>query len=126
MAAACLSTVRKIQREGFDFDLIDAHYYYPDGVAAVLLGQWLNKPVVVTARGTDLNLIPQYWLPRKMIQWAAVHAKASIGVSRALTVWVAFVTFWLVTRPMPISIVPPESRVQVIETVLFGGKSAMA
>ena len=24
----------RLQREGFDFDVIDAHYYYPDGVAA--------------------------------------------------------------------------------------------
>jgi hypothetical protein len=32
--------------EGFDFDLIDAHYYYPDGVACRLLAAWLNKPVV--------------------------------------------------------------------------------
>ena len=85
MALASVGTARRLQREGFDFDLIDAHYYYPDGVAAVLLGKWLGKPVVVTARGSDVNLLPQYRLPRKMIQWAAVHAKASIGVSRALT-----------------------------------------
>ena len=57
--------------DGFDFDLIDAHYFYPDGVAAALLGKWLNKPVVITGRGTDLNLIPQHTLPRMQIQWAA-------------------------------------------------------
>jgi glycosyltransferase involved in cell wall biosynthesis len=71
-------------REGFDFDVIDAHYYYPDGVAAALLAKWLRKPLTITARGTDLNLIPQYTLPRRMMKWAASKAQASIGVSSAL------------------------------------------
>jgi hypothetical protein len=29
--------------EGFDFDLIDAHYFYPDGVAAAMLGPLLQQ-----------------------------------------------------------------------------------
>jgi teichuronic acid biosynthesis glycosyltransferase TuaC len=66
------------------FDLIDAHYFYPDGVAAVMQGRRLNKPVVVTARGSDINLIAQYRLPRAMIGWAARKAAAVITVSRAL------------------------------------------
>ena len=56
--------------QGQDFDLIDAHYFYPDGIAAVLLGRALGKPVTITARGTDINLIPQHALPRRMIRWA--------------------------------------------------------
>lgn len=84
MALSAWGVIRTLQREGFDFDLIDAHYYYPDGVAAALLAKWLSKPYVVTARGTDLNLIPQHFLPRKMIQWAANGAYASIGVCAAL------------------------------------------
>lgn len=82
-----LASVRPIQRlidEGFDFDVIDAHYYYPDGVAAAWLAKHFNKPLAITARGTDLNLIPQYALPRKMIHWAAQRADASIGVCAAL------------------------------------------
>jgi glycosyltransferase involved in cell wall biosynthesis len=76
--------VQKLLDEGFDFDLIDAHYYYPDGVAAALLAQWFGKPLTITARGTDLNLIPQYPLPRRMIEWAARRAAGSIGVCAAL------------------------------------------
>src|SRR5262249_46460963 len=38
-----------------EVDLIDAHYVYPDGYAAALLGERLNLPVVITARGTDIN-----------------------------------------------------------------------
>jgi glycosyltransferase involved in cell wall biosynthesis len=84
MALGALATVRRLQREGFDFDLIDAHYYYPDGVAAGLLAKWLGKPFVVTARGTDLNLIPQHAYPRRLILETAARASASIGVCQAL------------------------------------------
>ncbi|MGH8642709.1 MAG: glycosyltransferase family 4 protein [Burkholderiales bacterium] len=68
----------------FQFDLIDSHYFYPDGVAAVLLGRHFGKPVVVTARGTDINLIARYRLPRAMIRWAARRSAGIISVSRAL------------------------------------------
>jgi len=69
---------------GYAFDLIDAHYFYPDGVAAILLGRHFGKPVVITARGTDVNLIPRHRLPRAMIRWAARHAAGIITVARAL------------------------------------------
>ncbi|MCB1768449.1 MAG: glycosyltransferase family 4 protein, partial [Candidatus Competibacteraceae bacterium] len=84
LALGAYPTVRRLWRSGFAFDLIDAHYYYPDGVAAALLARWVGKPFVVTARGTDLNLIPQYALPRRMIRWTANQAQASIGVCSAL------------------------------------------
>nr|WP_244971059.1 glycosyltransferase family 4 protein [Niveibacterium umoris] len=84
LALGARSTVAKLIRDGFDFDLIDAHYYYPDGVAAALLSKWFRKPFVVTARGTDLNLIPAYALPRRMIRWTAQRASGSIGVCAAL------------------------------------------
>jgi teichuronic acid biosynthesis glycosyltransferase TuaC len=85
LALAALPTLRSILRSGFEFDLIDAHYYYPDGVAAALLGRWLSKPVVVTARGTDLLLIGNYRIPRRQMVWAANATSASIGVCSALT-----------------------------------------
>jgi glycosyltransferase involved in cell wall biosynthesis len=71
-------------RRARDFDLIDAHYFYPDGVAAILLGGLFRKPVAITARGTDVNLIPKYRLPRLMIRAAARRASAIIAVSQAL------------------------------------------
>ncbi|NUZ05148.1 glycosyltransferase family 4 protein [Piscinibacter koreensis] len=84
LAAASIRTIRGLIREGYDFDLIDAHYYYPDGVAAAILARYFHKPFTITARGTDLNLIPKYTLPRHMMQWAARRAAASIGVCDAL------------------------------------------
>ncbi|PRC90966.1 glycosyltransferase family 4 protein [Solimicrobium silvestre] len=84
MAHSLKKTLARIIDEGYDFDLIDAHYFYPDGVAAVMLGKYFNKPVVITARGTDINLIPQYHLPKKMILWAAKNARGVITVCHAL------------------------------------------
>ncbi len=84
LALAVKPLIERMIREGNDFDLIDAHYYYPDGVAAVLLGRIIGKPVVITARGSDVNLLSGFALPRKMILWAAERAAATITVSAAL------------------------------------------
>lgn len=84
LAQAVKPTIARLIDEGDDFDLIDAHYFYPDGVAAALLAQWFNKPLVITARGSDITLLPQYALPRRMIKWAARRADAVITVCSAL------------------------------------------
>jgi glycosyltransferase involved in cell wall biosynthesis len=76
--------LRAIAIAGFEFDLIDAHYFYPDGVAAILLGAEFGKPVVITARGTDVNLLAEYALPRRMIRWAAGRSAGVISVCQAL------------------------------------------
>jgi len=70
LALGALPTLKKIIRSGFDFDVIDAHYYYPDGVAAALLARYFNKPLVVTARGSDVNLIANFAVPRSLMRWA--------------------------------------------------------
>ncbi|MGB8180965.1 MAG: glycosyltransferase family 4 protein [Stellaceae bacterium] len=81
--AAALPAARRLVTEQ-DIDLIDAHYAYPDGVAAAMLGRALGRPVVITARGTDVNLIPRHFLPRRMIRRAASRAAAMITVADAL------------------------------------------
>jgi glycosyltransferase involved in cell wall biosynthesis len=80
---AVLPAARRLARES-GAQAIDAHYMYPDGVAAVWLGRALGLPVVVTARGTDVNLIPRYALPRRMIQGAIAGAAGLVAVSAAL------------------------------------------
>jgi len=84
MALSLFFAVRKVRKSGFKYDLIDGHYYYPDGVAISFLNLLLNKPFTLTARGTDINLIPEFWLPRKLILWATRRATASITVCQAL------------------------------------------
>ena len=84
MYSAMKPVIRRILRDGPDIDLIDAHYFYPDGVAAVMLGRAFEIPVVITARGTDLNLIPDFAIPRRQILWAAGKAAGIITVCQAL------------------------------------------
>ena len=76
--------LRQMLDAGVKIDLIDAHYFYPDGVAAIWLGAEFNLPVVITARGTDINLIPEYPRPRRLILEAAQKAAALITVCQAL------------------------------------------
>ena len=95
------TSLRTILRGRFAFNVIDAHYFYPDGVAAALLGRSLGKPVVITARGTDLNLIPDHPLPRRWIRWAAARAAGVVAVSEAL-------------RARLIELGVPEARIEVL------------
>lgn len=84
MAIAMIPSVRRMLRGPSPPQLIDAHYFYPDGVAAALLGRWFNLPVVITARGSDINQIAEYTWPRQLIRWAAKRAAGVIAVSAAL------------------------------------------
>jgi teichuronic acid biosynthesis glycosyltransferase TuaC len=84
LCAAILPPLRRQIRDGHDFDLIDAHYFYPDGVAAVLLGRALDRPISVTARGSDLNVIARHAVPRRWIRWAARNADGLVTVSGGL------------------------------------------
>lgn len=81
---AMVPVLRRLLARIGPVDAIDAHYFYPDGVAAVWLGRTFNLPVVVTARGTDISLIPRYRLPRMMIRQVIEGAAAMITVSTAL------------------------------------------
>ena len=84
MARWMRPVLARLIEQGHDFDLIDAHYFYPDGVAAARLARDLGKPLVITARGSDINLIPRHPGPRRQILRAAAQADALISVSEAL------------------------------------------
>lgn len=81
---ASLRAVQRLMTAGLQFDVIDAHYLYPDGVAAVWLGQRLGRPVVLTARGSDVTQIATYPAPRRLIQMAVQAAAGVVTVSSAL------------------------------------------
>lgn len=83
MLLSVVATVKRIQKD-FDFDLIDAHYVYPDGLAAVLLGLLFRKPVVVSARGSDVSLYSTFPLIRKLLQYTLHKADKIIAVCQAL------------------------------------------
>jgi teichuronic acid biosynthesis glycosyltransferase TuaC len=52
MALASFWLLRRLKRQGAR--LIDAHFTYPDGEAATRLGRWLDLPVTITLRGTEV------------------------------------------------------------------------
>lgn len=84
LAIAGLRAVRRMRRDGFDCDVLDAHYFYPDGVAAAIMAKRLRKPLVVTARGSDLNLIADLPWARRRILAAARRCARIVCVSAAL------------------------------------------
>lgn len=66
------------------FDAINAHWLFPDGVAATLLARQLQLPLVLTALGSDVNTEMQHAMKRRRILWAANAARAVTTVSRDL------------------------------------------
>ncbi len=80
-----LSTaLARLIAEGYRPDAIDAHYLYPDGVAAARLARAFALPLVITARGSDVTLWPEFAQPRRLIQAAIGQADGLITVSDAL------------------------------------------
>ena len=53
MAMGSYRTLRRLKKNT-GFNLIDAHFAYPDGYAATLLGKWFKVPVTITLRGTEI------------------------------------------------------------------------
>ena len=82
--AMASAAARWIDQQGVEFDVIDAHYFYPDGVAAAALSRRYGKPLLITARGSDLNLIGNDRQARDRMISACRQASACVGVSQAL------------------------------------------
>jgi glycosyltransferase involved in cell wall biosynthesis len=101
MALGAILGVRKI-RKNFDFDIIDAHYVYPDGFAAVLLGLYFGCPVIVSARGSDINQFSTFPFIRRFLCFTLNRATHVISVCKALKETMVS----LGIRPEKISVIP--------------------
>jgi teichuronic acid biosynthesis glycosyltransferase TuaC len=84
LARALLRTLRDDTRDGVRYDVVDAHYFYPDGVAAARVARVLGLPLVISARCSDINLIGDIAFARERMVTAASQAQALIAVSGAL------------------------------------------
>ena len=84
-ALYCLSLIRFVARlrRSFPFEVIDAHFAFPDGLAATLLARLFHCPVVVTLRGSIVRL-SGYRLHRPQLRWALRHADRVTAVSESL------------------------------------------
>ena len=110
MFLSVLPRVIKIHRE-FGFDVIDAHFVYPDGFAAMLLGHWFKRPVVVSARGSDINQYKDLRVIRKMLKRTLLGVDRVIAVSQAL-------------KDTMVRLGIPQERVSVIPNGVDPGKFA--
>jgi glycosyltransferase involved in cell wall biosynthesis len=84
MASAGLRAVESLLQEGEAIDLVDAHYLYPDGVAAAVVARRIGRPFLLSARGTDVNVIAQMPDPWRRIREAIEASSGVIAVSAAL------------------------------------------
>lgn len=78
------AALAQLLAEGERFDAVDAHYLYPDGVAATWLAREAGLPVVITARGSDTSHLPRFAGPRRLIRTVLREADALIAVSSGL------------------------------------------
>jgi glycosyltransferase involved in cell wall biosynthesis len=82
MAIGTLPLLTRLRRRP-GFDLIDAHFAYPEGYAASLLGKWLSRGVTITLRGTEARMLQRRPLRRRILT-ALGRARRVFSVAEAL------------------------------------------
>lgn len=65
-------------------DLVDAHYAYPDGAAAARLARGLGVPLVLTVRGSDLEVLARSEPQRGPIARTLRAASGVVAVAQSL------------------------------------------
>jgi glycosyltransferase involved in cell wall biosynthesis len=65
-------------------DIVDAHWGYPDGVAAFFLSRMLRLPLVITVRGSDINVFLQERMRGAILRYVLRRAERIIAVSDSL------------------------------------------
>jgi glycosyltransferase involved in cell wall biosynthesis len=80
---AVRATVRALHRQ-HAFDVIHAHFTYPDGVVAALLGRRYDVPVVVTEHNSWIPWIHSYPRVQQRSVWAVRQSARHIAVSRSI------------------------------------------
>jgi len=83
VASILLWHIKKQSRHS-PYNLIHSHYLYPEGVASAIVGKMLGLPVVVSARGSDLNIEATHFFKRSQIRWALRNVDGCTAVSKAL------------------------------------------
>jgi teichuronic acid biosynthesis glycosyltransferase TuaC len=82
LAGRLTPLLRRIRRD-FTFDLIDAHFAYPEGVAAALLSVASGVPFTITLRGNE-TMFAGFRYRRAAMRWAFRRASRVIAVSEDL------------------------------------------
>jgi glycosyltransferase involved in cell wall biosynthesis len=83
LADAVTPLLHQIRRD-FPFDVIDAEFFFPDGVAAVVLGRRFDVPVSIKARGSDIHHWGRKPATAAQIRAAGQAADGLLSVSEAM------------------------------------------
>jgi glycosyltransferase involved in cell wall biosynthesis len=68
----------------YHIDLINVHFAYPDGFAAVLIGKKIGIPVVTTVLGSDINNQYKYKIQKSILYWTLKNSDIITTVSNSL------------------------------------------
>jgi len=83
--------LEQVHRE-FPFDVIHAHFTYPDGVVAARLAQRYRVPVLITEHAPWLPWMQQYPRVRHQAVWASRESMFHIAVSRFVRKTITYFT----------------------------------
>lgn len=114
-ALSSLALLRRLQRQG-KLDILDAHFVYPDGVAAWLLARWLGVPHTITLRGTILRISRtrlRRWLAQRAMRSAArVFSVADSLRQTAISMGIAPDQVQVVANGINLELFQPQDRHQ--------------
>jgi glycosyltransferase involved in cell wall biosynthesis len=81
--ASALPAAARLRRR-FPFDLVHAHFTYPDGVAAVALGRRYSVPVIITEQVPWRPWLDGVPAVRRQAVWAAQNVDFHVAISRVV------------------------------------------
>jgi teichuronic acid biosynthesis glycosyltransferase TuaC len=71
-------------RKHYQFEWIDAHFAFPDGIAAAMLSRWFGVPFSITLRGNETMHASRSRIIQGLMRWAFRRAASVITVSTPL------------------------------------------
>nr|WP_086939959.1 glycosyltransferase [Thaumasiovibrio occultus] len=84
LAGAIRRQLSKLINQGQTFDLIDGHYFFPDGRALSMIAKQFDLPLTLSARGTDISTIPHLPAMAPVIRQVISQTDHAIAVCDAL------------------------------------------
>ncbi len=84
VALYAASLLAPVARRRGRFDVLLAAWAFPDGAAAILLGELLRIPVVVKVHGSDLDVLGERAIVRAQLRATLPRTRALVAVSEPL------------------------------------------